>query len=146
MNALLREEVSGQFVYMPSEEMQRQNISEVYCKYKLTNVVGGVDGCHIPFMEKPRGIPAGKDPKDFINRKGIYSINSQIIGGIDRRIYDIILTAPGSFHDAALWSMSQRKAWLETWFPQRIFLGDSAYPQTEVLMTPYPEDQSRYKR
>ena len=89
--------------------------------HKLKNVIGCVDGCHIPFWEKPWGIPEGKDAKDFLNRKGIYSINTQIMGGFDRRIYDILLTAPGSFHDAAVWSMSQGKAWLETRFPQRFF-------------------------
>lgn len=131
---------------MPSPEQQRENISEVFKKYKLNNVIRGVDGCHIPFLEKPRGIPEGKDAKDFLNRKGLYSINAQIIGGFDRRIYDILLTAPGSFHDAAVWSMSLGKGWLETRFPQRFFLGDSAYPQTEVMMTPYSEDQSKYNK
>ena len=131
---------------MPTLEQQRDNISEVFNKYKLNNVIGCVDGCHITLLEKPRGIPEGKDAKDFLNRKGIYSINAQIMGGFDRRIYDILLTAPGSFHDAAVWSMSQGKAWLETRFPQRFFLGDSAYPQTEVMMTPYSEDHSRYNK
>ena len=60
--------------------------------------------------------------KDFLNRKGLYSINAQIIGGFDRRIYDILLTALGSFHYAAVWSMSLGKGWLETRFPQRFFL------------------------
>ena len=126
---------------MPTHEQQRENIAAVFEKYKLSNVIAGVDGCHIPFLEIP--LPAGKNPKDFINRKNVYSINSQIVGGFDRRIYDNLLSAPGSFHDAAVWSMSNAKAWLETRFPQRIMLGDSGYPQTDVLMTPYPEDQSR---
>ena len=90
----------------------------MYELYKLRNVIGGVDGCHIPFLEKPRQIPVGKTAKDFINRKGITTINSQIVGGFDKRIYDIL--------------------------PQRILLGDSAYPQTDTLMTPYPEDEFRY--
>jgi len=40
--------------------------------------------------------------------------------------------------------MSHARAWLETRFPQRILPGDSAYPQTDTLMTQYPEDESRY--
>ena len=104
----------------------------------------GVDRCHIPFLEKPWDIPIGKTAKDFINRKGITTINSQIIGGFSKRIYDILLSSPGSFHDGAVWAMSDARTWLETIFPQRILLGDSAYPQTDTLMTPYPEDESRY--
>ena len=38
---------------------------------------------------------------------------------MDRKIFDIVLSAPGSYHDAAIWSMSRAKAWLETRFPQR---------------------------
>ena len=118
-------------------------MNAVQAKYKLPNVIAGVDGCHIPFLEKPRKIPVGRNPKAFINRKGIYSINSQIVGGIDRRIYDIQLGAPGSYHDAAVWQLSQTKAWFETSFPRRMILGDSAYALSTVLLTPYPEDQSR---
>ena len=64
-------------------------------------------------------------------------------GGFNRRIYDIVLQAPGSYHDAAVWEMSRMKAWLETQDPKRFILADSAYPQTTVLMTPYPENQAR---
>ena len=71
---------------MPTQEQQRENIAAVFDKYKLTNVIAGVDGCHIPFLEKPRRIPAEKNSKDFINRKNVYSINSQIVGGFDQRI------------------------------------------------------------
>jgi len=52
-------------------------------------------------------------------RKGYYSLNGQIVGGMDRRIYDILLSAPGSYHDAAVYQLSEVKAWLETTFPLR---------------------------
>ena len=60
-------------------------------KYKLPNVIAGVDGCHLPFMERPRDIPGGRDHVAFINRKEFYSLNGQIVGGMDRQIYDIQL-------------------------------------------------------
>jgi hypothetical protein len=139
---------------MPTLEQQEENKNAVHEKYKLPNVIAGVDGCHFPFMEKPRGIPAGRNPVAYINResfcslfnceltlffcttrrtlllkltknkqllirKGFKSINAQIVGGIDRRIYDINLGAPGSFHDAAVYQLSPVKAWLETRFPRR---------------------------
>ena len=53
------------------------------------------------------------------------------------------MSAPGSYHDAAVWEMSRIKAWVETHVPRRSILADSAYPQTDVLMTPYPENQAR---
>ena len=60
---------------------------------------------------------------------------------MNRKIFDIVLSAPGSYHDAAVYSMSRAMAWLETRFPRKYVLGDSAYAQSLVMMTPYPEDQ-----
>ena len=57
----------------------------MYELHKLRNVIGGVDECHIPILEKPSQIPVGKTAKDFINRKGITTINTQIAGGFDQR-------------------------------------------------------------
>ena len=128
---------------MPTLEQQYQNMQSVYQKYKLPNVIAGVEGCHIPFLERPRGLPPGKNHIQFINRKGFYSLNSQIVGGFDRRIYDIQLTAPGSYHDAAVWQLSAAKAWFETTVPLRYVLADSAYPLSHVCFTPYPDVQSR---
>ena len=118
---------------MPSAEQHRENILEVFNKYKFINVVGGVDGCYIPFLEKPRGIPEGKDAKDFLNRKGLSSINAQIIRGFDRRIYDNLQTVHGSFHDAAVWSMLLGKRLVGEKISSTVFLGDGAFPQTEFI-------------
>jgi hypothetical protein len=41
----------------------------VHEKYELPNVISGVDGCHFSFMEKTRGIPAGRKPFAYINRE-----------------------------------------------------------------------------
>ena len=128
---------------MASPLQQNMNIRDVHDKYKLTNVIAGVDGCHFVFGQKPRGIPAGRTHIDFINRKGAYSINVQIVGGFDRRIYNILCQAPGSFHDAAIWGQSDALAWFRTEFPYKFILGDRAYPQSEFLMTPYSEREVR---
>ena len=128
---------------MPTEAQQRDNMVSVFNRYLLSNVIAGVDGCHIPFLEKPRGIPVGREPEKFRNRKGFWSLNAMILGGFDRRIYNINLGAPGSYHDSAVWTLSQAKAWFEVKFPQRYVLGDSAYAQSDFLMTPYSEAESR---
>jgi hypothetical protein len=56
---------------MPTEEQQHQNMQDVLAKYKLPNVIGGVDGCHFPFREKPRKIPDGRNPLAYLNREGL---------------------------------------------------------------------------
>jgi len=60
-----------------------------------------------------------------------------------RRIYDIVLNAPGSYHDAAVWQMSRVKGWASTLYPRHYILGDSAYPLSDHCLTPYPEDQAQ---
>jgi hypothetical protein len=60
---------------MPSPHQQQENMNSVLLKYKLPNVIGAVDGCHFPFLEKPRKIPHGRDPRSFINRN-IFGMNN----------------------------------------------------------------------
>lgn len=114
VDAVLDPTIRSRFLHLPTQQQQLQNMQECYAKYKLPNIIGGIDGCHIPFLEQPRRIPGGRDHVSFINRKGMYSINAQIVGGIDRRIYDIQLSSPGSYHDSATYTMSMFKGWLET--------------------------------
>lgn len=142
VDAVIKPEVRQAFVSMPSDQEMGENIWVVWEKYKLPNVISGTDWCHFSFREKPRGVPDDQDPDQFMNRIGFYSINAMITGGINRKIYDIVLSAPGSYTDAAVWSLSRAKAWLETRFPRRYTLVDSAYPQSLVMMTPYPANQA----
>ena len=55
-----------------------------------------------------------------------------------------MLSAPGSYHDAAVFQLSAAKAYFSTLLPRRYLLGDSAYPLSEYVLTPYPDDQARH--
>ena len=142
-DALLMPEIRERFLHMPTQDQQAVNMRDVFNKYGMHNIIGAVDGCHIPFLERPRNLPPGRNHVTFINRKGSYSINAQIVGGMDRRIYDILLSAPGSFHDAAVWQMSQAKAYLSTLNPRHYVLGDAAYPISDHCLTPYSENEAQ---
>ena len=144
VDAVLDPAIRSRFLHLPTRAQQELNMQAVLQKYNLPNVIAGVDGCHIPFLERPRNIPGGRDHVAFINRKGFYSLNAQIVGGMDRRIYDIQLSSPGSFHDAATWTMSLFKGWLETRNELGgLVLGDSAYPLSHYCLTPYDEQESQ---
>jgi hypothetical protein len=88
-----------------------------------------------------RNLPAGRTPDQFINRRGYNSLNVLVTGGIDRLIYDLVVNAPGSFHDAAVYQMSDIKPYLESRFP-RVCLGDAAFAISDVLMVPYSVPQA----
>ena len=101
-----------QFLHVPTKAEMRQNMALVKDKYGLSNVICGIDGSHCAFDGKPRGIPAGRPPVQFINRKKYNSLNVLITAGITHKMYDIIVTAPGSFHDAGIYNQSMIKGWL----------------------------------
>ena len=82
----------------------------------------------------------------FINRKGFNSLNILATGGSDKLLYDLVVNAPGSFHDAAIYQMSGVKPYMESRFPRHICLGDSAFPISDVLITPYSTAESNDDR
>ena len=71
------------------------------------------------------------------SRKSRYSLNVQIVGGIDRLIYDVDIRCPGSFHDATVWRYSEVKNYIETRHPRFLLAGDMGYPKSPVLITPF---------
>ena len=91
VNALLQPQVRERFLHLPTARERAINMRTVYNKYGLHNVIAGVDGCHIPFLDRPRNLPEGRSHISFINRKGIYSLNAQIVAGIDRDIYFLVI-------------------------------------------------------
>jgi hypothetical protein len=68
VSALVYPDIRGRFLHMPNLHQQEENKNAVLLKYKLPNVIRGVDGCNFPFVEKPRRIPAGRNPRSYINR------------------------------------------------------------------------------
>ena len=54
VDALLEPTLRCKYLHMPMPQEQRGNIQEVFTKYKIDNVIGGIDSCHILFEEKPR--------------------------------------------------------------------------------------------
>ena len=53
-DAILEPDICELFVHMPSEQDIQKNFRNIWQKYKLKNVMGGIDGCHFSFREKPR--------------------------------------------------------------------------------------------
>lgn len=89
-----------------------------------------------------RDIPEDVDPAVFINRKGFNSLNVLVTAGCDKLIYDLVVNAPGSFHDAGIYQMSGVKAYLESRFPRQLCLADSAFAISDVIITPYSAPES----
>ncbi|KAK4879203.1 hypothetical protein RN001_007349 [Aquatica leii] len=110
-------------------------LSRRYLKFPR-GVIGCIDCTHVaviaPSLEHPQ-YPGYA----YLNRKGYYSINVQIICDANLSILNCNTMYPGSTHDAAIWQMSTVQRYLRenhvrgTWL-----LGDSGYPLQPWLLTP----------
>ena len=89
-----------------------------------------------------RNLPPERVAQTFFGRKFRYAINAQVLSGIDRLIYDLVLGAPGRMHDSVVWRTSPVKVHLEEQHPLFRVLGDSAYPKSKLLITPYSTAQA----
>ena len=58
-------------------------------------------------------------------------------------IYNLVVKAPGSFHDAVIYQMSGVKAYLETRFPRNVCLRLSVFTVFDVLSLPIRRRKQR---
>ena len=134
------------YIRLPQSAQEiRETVDQSRDRAGFSQVVAGVDGCHIPIKEPQN------NPEDYVNRKGFHSINMQGLVDANYLFLDICLGWPGKVHDGRLF----RKYLLYTSLCGGVFtpddsvydtindvrvplliLGDSAYPLQDWLMKP----------
>lgn len=99
--------------------------------------MGAIDGCHITV----------RPPKDnsfaYLNRKGSSSMILQAVCDSNCIFTDCFIGFPGSVHDARVSHCSAvaRMCTMNEYFPENShLLGDSAYPLSEHLLTPFRDN------
>lgn len=99
-------------------------------------VVGAIDGTHIPIS----GTSNNRDA--YINRKGISSIQLQVVCDSNLQFLDIYAGWSGSVHDCRVFKNSPLKRMLEHNYlpPDYHLIGDSAYPLSQYLMAPFKDN------
>ncbi|XP_061170345.1 putative nuclease HARBI1 [Saccostrea echinata] len=101
-------------------------------------VLGCIDGTQIRIQT-----PSLNEP-DYVNRKGFHSLNVQMVCSPTFKVTSLCARWPGSCHDSRIWRNSHLYQQFENGLHDGILLGDSGYPLTRHLMTPYlaPATQS----
>lgn len=136
-------ELKSQVLHLPSLETMYKTSKAILEKYHLPGFAFAVDGVHIFLDEKPRNILEERIAQVFFGRKLRYAVNAQVIGGPDDRlIYDLNLGSPGSFSDSTTWRCSDVKGILEGQHPKFLLAGDSGYPKSKLLVTPFSNDDA----
>ncbi|XP_062287204.1 putative nuclease HARBI1 [Scomber scombrus] len=122
-------------VVFPGHKPLRHIKEEFHRIAGLPNVIGCIDGTHIPITA-----PA-ENEGDYVNRKSCHSINVQIICDAANLITNVEAKWPGSVHDARMYresSLSNKFACGEF---DGYLLGDRGYPCQPSLLTPYPDPE-----
>ena len=106
------------------------------------NIIGSIDGTHIILTNKPP-----KDPEVFFNRKKCYSIQVQAIVNHKGIFTNYLIGWPGSVHDARVYTNSlfytNRNEFIKD---DDVILGDSAYPISSFLISPFRTPQTQKQK
>lgn len=110
-------------------------------RHNFPRTVGCIDCTHIAIIAPPADHPVYPGAP-YLNRKGYYSLNVQIICDGDLKILNINARFPGSVHDSAIWSTSNIREHLQDVYLHDglnyHLIGDSGYPLQPWLMVPIP--------
>lgn len=120
------------YIRWPHLNTEKQRIaSEFKKRCKLPEVIGCIDGSHIP-------IRAPIENKiDYFNRKKFYSIILQGVVDSRKRFIDIFFGEPGSLHDFTVYQRSDVFKKAGEACGNFYMLGDSAYVCSKSLICPF---------
>lgn len=125
--------LAPEVIIWPNNERQAEIERHFREKNGYPGIIGAVDGTHIK-IDKPL-----EDPDSYINRKGYYSIQAQLVCDHQLKITNLFVGYPGSVHDARVFRTSDLFHSLQEKCNEFHILGDSAYPLMYNLMTPFPD-------
>ncbi|XP_018578669.1 putative nuclease HARBI1 isoform X2 [Anoplophora glabripennis] len=130
--------IKSQIIKWPNTTDEISKVNQGFMeKCGINNIIGVIDGSHIE-INKPK-----ENQDAYINRKGYHSLLLQGIVDHKRKFIDVFCGEPGSMHDARLFRKSgiYRKITEDpTFLGNGFLLGDTAYPNTSWLVTPYKEN------
>ncbi|KAI4455430.1 hypothetical protein MML48_9g00003661 [Holotrichia oblita] len=138
-------ELYPQYIGIPQNRQQVQVVQQNFFNIAgFPKVIGTVDCTHIKIQS-----PGGEDGELFRNRKGYFSINTQVICDASLKMMNVVARWPGSAHDATIFNHSTVRGNFErNLYRNCLLLGDSGYPCKSYLFTPLlnPETlaQQRY--
>ncbi|TKS65903.1 putative nuclease HARBI1 [Collichthys lucidus] len=123
------------FVVFPGHKPVRAIKEEFHRIAGFPNVIGCIDGTHIPITAPSH------NEADYVNRKSIHSINVQIICDAAHIITNVEAKWPGSVHDSRIYRESNLSARLQHGEFDGLLLGDRGYTCQPRLLTPYPDPE-----
>ena len=126
-------------IRLPTDAEAQETANRMEQRYGLPGFAYGVDGMIVFFDNKVKGLPRGPglaNQNSFHTRKGRYGINAMFVANDRKLIHALDVEWHGAAHDSRVWRLSLVRHLIEE-RPQFLLAGDSGYPISHVLMTPY---------
>lgn len=121
-----------EYIRFPTEREELRTMKQKFFRVAgMPGIVGAIDCTHIKIKN-----PGGEHPALYINRKGFFSINVQIVCDADCRIMDIVARWRGSAHDSRIWDACSLKRKFQDGTIDGILVGDGGYAASSFLLTP----------
>ncbi|XP_026482249.1 putative nuclease HARBI1 [Ctenocephalides felis] len=136
---LIIKHATPKYVNFPKTSSERdKNKKRFYTKFGMPGIIGCIDCTHVSIVAPKKDHPVAP-AAIYMNRKGYYSINIEVICDADERILFASSRYPGSTHDAAICKVSAVRALLtrNADDDETYLLGNSSYPLEHCLLTPY---------
>lgn len=128
-------------IRQPVGQEQLRTIEEFNALGRIPSVVGCLDCTHVEIQNPDRG-----DTLRFVNRKGRYSINVQVVCDATLRMTNLVARWPGSTHDARILFNSAMYDEFANGRRQGIILADGGYMSETWLLTPVPNPRTVAER
>ena len=90
--------MAPKYIQIPSTEKEvQEKVGQFYERHGIPQCLGDVDGTHIAIKG-----PSVTFCSDFVNRVGHYTLNCQAATDYSYRFFDVVISWPGSVHDARI--------------------------------------------
>lgn len=130
-----RHQILKNLISWPISDVEYTQISEKFFERAgFPNVGGALDGTYIPI----RGPTTFRD--SYICRKGFPAMHLQAVCDSSLRFLDVFCGYPGSVHDSRVFRNSLLHDALQNLPGKYHLLGDSAYPLSNMLLTPFRDN------
>ena len=125
----------GDVICWPTTNGQLQSIAQDFEEVGgMPGVIGAIDGTHIK-------IPGPSEHRNaYINRKGVPSMQLQVVCDRNMQFLDVYTGWPGSVHDSRVFNNSPLKTRLDNLPPEYHLIGDSAYALNQHLLVPFRDN------
>jgi hypothetical protein len=128
----------AEVIRFPTGHAAAENRNVFFEKYGFPDVLGCVDGVHIPIQA-----PSVDEREIYRCRKSFMSLNVQGIADVNLKFTNIVNRWPGSTHDSRIFDNSRICFQFEQGYFNGLLLGDQGYPCRPFLMTPFRNPNGR---